>query len=801
MVGMFQRVWFRFWGQSMSSQYTFWRLVEEFKIIIPIIQRDYVQGRKDDLKIEQIRKSFIQHLLEKINQNSHKSDLDFVYGSVVNEQLKLLDGQQRLTTLFLLHWYLAWKSDVLLDKTIQETLLRFSYETRTSSKDFIKSLIEQAPNLKCTSDHDHTKKLSERIENEAWYFSIWKKDPTVQSILEMLDEIDLQFHAKEQDSYNAAQMWDNLVTHQVLTFYFLRMDDFALTDELYIKMNARGVQLTEFENFKAWLQGYTEDEIDVQVRKDFFSNLDREWTDFLWNLKCKLEDTKEKNETFDFDCMFMQFFKSVLLCHVYSHEKIVDKNKQQLEQSSDHIYDDTSSLMSRLRKNLFVSSEEYKILKGSDESLQEILKNISRLFDFIIHHNEKSEIEKILRQVFKSGTSSYVDQAHFAILYFYVQHIDQSEQFSDWFNISVRLVNNAKGYYNAESNLIKVLQGLNSLAAYIGKEKVLEKLAALQKDSQEFKKFEIAFDDYHLVHEIEKARLILQDEQWKSLFKPYEQHDYFYGQIDFLIEFSKHEDSRKACPETFKNYADKAFTLFSKEFLDDDQYRLHRTLLIFDNYLVKDGPNRSFCRQVYRTVRHRNENWRKVFDNANRRQILKRLLDELPSDFNTGSLDGIIEAYGSQINDWRIYFITYPEAIEYCQKYQIRFISHDEIYLLTSRQMNGAHVELRTYVLFLELKQQGVDKKLESDNAILDYEEVSNSIDRPALLVKNWNNGTLKIKFSQGQFLAEFYGLDQHGKEQLIELSPDIDPFSLFDNAQNEILSLVKVPNVVEGAA
>ncbi len=222
-------------------------------------------------------------------------------------QSLLLDGQQRLTTLFLLHWYLAWKSDVILDKTIQEKLLRFSYETRTSSRDFIKSLLEKASNLKCIWDHDHTKKLSERIENEEWYFSIWKKDPTVQSILEMLDEIDLQFHAKEQNSqpYNAAQMWDNLVTHQVLTFYFLRMDDFALTDELYIKMNARGVQLTEFENFKAWLQGYTEDEIDAQVRKDFFSKLDREWTDFLWNLKCKLKNARG---SFCSDAFIYQYF-------------------------------------------------------------------------------------------------------------------------------------------------------------------------------------------------------------------------------------------------------------------------------------------------------------------------------------------------------------------------------------------------------------------------------------------------------------------------------------------------------------
>lgn len=789
----------------MSSQYTFWRLVEEFKIIVPIIQRDYAQGRKDDLKIAQIRKTFIQHLLEKINQNSHKSDLDFVYGSVVDEQLKLLDGQQRLTTLFLLHWYLGWKSEVILDKTIQDKLLRFSYETRTSSRDFIKSLIEQAPNLKCIWNHDHAKKLSERIENEAWYFSIWKKDPTVQSILEMLDEIDLQFHAKEQNShpYNAAEMWDNLVTHQVLTFYFLRMDDFALTDELYIKMNARGVQLTEFENFKAWLQGYTEDEIDAQDRKDFFSKLDREWTDFLWSLKCKFEDSKEKNEAFDFDFMFMQVFKSVLLCHFYRNEDIDHKNKQQPEQSSDPTPEaDEKSLLSRLRKNLFVSSEEYKrILKGSDGSLKEILKNISRLFNLLIHHNEELEIETILKQLFKPGTSSYLDQAHFAILYFYVQHIDRFEQFSDWFNISTRLVNNAKGYYNAESNLIKVLQGLNSLAASIGNGKVLEKLADLQKDSQEFKTFEIAFDDHHLVHEIEKSKLILEDEKWKSLFKPYEQHDYFYGQIDFLIKFSRHEDSQKVCPETFKNYADKAFKLFSKEFLDDDQYRLQRSLLSFDNYLAKDGANRTFCREVYRTVRHRNENWRKVFDSANKRKILQRLLDELPADFNVDSLDNIIETYGFQVDDWRIYFIKHPEAIGYCQKYQIRLINHDEIYLLSSRQMNGAHAELRSYALYLELQQQGLDNKINDANVILDYEYVANSIDKPAVLLKNWNNGTLKIKFSQDQFLAEFYCRDQHGNEQLLELNQDTDPFSFFNNVQNEIVNWVKVKNAVEGAA
>jgi hypothetical protein len=45
--------------------------------------------------------------------------------------------------------------------------------------------------------------------------------------------------------------------------------------------------------------------------------------------------------------------------------------------------------------------------------------------------------------------------------------------------------------------------------------------------------------------------------------------------------------------------------------------------------------------------------------------------------------------------------------------------------------------------------------------------------------------------------LAEFYGRDQHGKEQLLELNQDIDPFSFFNNAQNEIVNWVKVKNAV----
>ncbi|KAA6317679.1 hypothetical protein EZS27_032201 [termite gut metagenome] len=72
------------------------------KIEIPIIQRDYAQGRTTS-EVERIRNRFLDALFRSITNGEHRV-LDFVYGDVSqNGVLTPLDGQQRLTTLFLLH--------------------------------------------------------------------------------------------------------------------------------------------------------------------------------------------------------------------------------------------------------------------------------------------------------------------------------------------------------------------------------------------------------------------------------------------------------------------------------------------------------------------------------------------------------------------------------------------------------------------------------------------------------------------------------------------------------------------------
>ena len=81
------------------------------KIEIPIIQRDYAQGRKND-EVNRIRELFLDAIFHSITDKKPIT-LDFVYGDVSAEGvLTPLDGQQRLTTLFLLYWYIAKKERI-----------------------------------------------------------------------------------------------------------------------------------------------------------------------------------------------------------------------------------------------------------------------------------------------------------------------------------------------------------------------------------------------------------------------------------------------------------------------------------------------------------------------------------------------------------------------------------------------------------------------------------------------------------------------------------------------------------------
>ena len=122
-------------GIIMENTTTFWNFIKNNEIEIPIIQRDYAQGR---IGKENLRKTFLNDLKKALDDERNELKLDFVYSSE-GSRLNPLDGQQRLTTLWLLHWYIALKAGVLKDGNCK-ILNRFSYETRISSREFCRSL-------------------------------------------------------------------------------------------------------------------------------------------------------------------------------------------------------------------------------------------------------------------------------------------------------------------------------------------------------------------------------------------------------------------------------------------------------------------------------------------------------------------------------------------------------------------------------------------------------------------------------------------------------------------------------------
>ena len=264
------------------------------KIVIPIIQRDYAQGRMDP-DVNRVRSRFLEALYRAVTEKPIV--LDFVYGDVdSNGIMTPLDGQQRLTTLFLLHWYAAKKESIPVEE--YRCLQNFSYETRYSARYFCKELVGFTPSFNI--------KISEEIINQAWFPLDWKKDPTISSMLVMIDAINDLF-------FTVDDLWNKL-KGRTITFYFLPIKDMGLTDELYIKMNSRGKPLTMFEHFKAELERELR-AIDVRTAERIISKVDREWTDLLWEYRDGGSSIEESHIT---DDEFLRYFK--FICDVICYE-------------------------------------------------------------------------------------------------------------------------------------------------------------------------------------------------------------------------------------------------------------------------------------------------------------------------------------------------------------------------------------------------------------------------------------------------------------------------------------------------
>lgn len=215
-------------------------LLSRYRVVIPGIQRHYVQGANNP-KAESVRKQFIKEIFTAIEEKQSDFNLHFIYGPINTDgedSFVPVDGQQRLTTLWLIARYAAEKAEPSDRKDLLSLLSRFTYEDRINAKRFCQALTCE------DSRWDITQDPNPDILCQDWFVDYWKEDETVASMIRMLSTIHEEWN-KHQDSITAEDILEAIASK---IRFNLKIDAFG--DDIYMKMNARGLQLTQWENFK-----------------------------------------------------------------------------------------------------------------------------------------------------------------------------------------------------------------------------------------------------------------------------------------------------------------------------------------------------------------------------------------------------------------------------------------------------------------------------------------------------------------------------------------------------------------------
>ncbi len=731
-----------------GERLTFFQLFDEkeYHIEIPIIQRDYAQGRKASFEVRDL---FLDALYNYLDENKKNRDLDFVYGSLIDNDNKNdikfipLDGQQRLTTLFLLHWYLANKDgqlDLFKDKLQKENKSKFTYETRTSSREFCDALLLNDIELEklLPPDKNQINSLSKTIKDSSWYFLSWGNDPTIKSMLVMLDAIHNKFN-------NADNFFDRLVSidNPVITFQFLNLKEFKLTDDLYIKMNARGKSLTDFENFKAKFEQHIKDlefktapkfkllfneiEKEVSVQEYFSHKIDTDWANLFWNYRDPIKNI--------YDDQLMNFIRAFAINH--------------LAAKPNDDFDLTSLKYILDRQNTNISFQKYVELKCFDEKfilelikILDYLKNEESTIKLYLkgsqYYDETDTFINIVNNSFKDAAYSY--RIKFYAFCQYLNKFETTVGLEEWLRVISNLTENTAPYNN-ETEFRRSIRSVRDLIQ-VGNTIVTNlSLDTLIVDG---------FNEYQVKEEVIKAKLILKDDNWaKLIYNTEYELKYFSCQLTFILYFSGIEDvisninnwTTKENDElfnSFNKYVTIAKVVFSNGGLRKFSDHLwQRALLSKGNYLISEGSNSSFLINNDRDI-----SWKRLLladkdGGKAKREFVKEVFDDI--DFNIldveKGLKKIVANSLKSITRWRSKFIKTPQLFNFLgAKQYIRYKSDNEIYLLAKERMSASHAELFTYSYYLN--------KIVSTSFFpfcgKDYYAISGESDEPCIYFKDW---------------------------------------------------------------
>lgn len=552
---------------NIANTTTLWQLLGKGKVVIPILQRDYAQGRSG---YENLREKFLSSIYSSLD-GKKQLKLDFVYGSSDQEcRYNPLDGQQRLTTLWLLHWYIAYRLGKLNDSDVIEHLSAFSYETRLSSSLFCQQIVKRGADIEQTEKEN----IADAIIRQTWIPSVWRQDPTIQSMLRMLsgerngkiDGIEELFAGKAK--HKIQEYWEALMLPAAtcpLVFYQLDIENLGQSDDLYVKMNGRGKPLSDFENFKADLIKYISDNewkslSDVKNKNALPILLDTKWLDFFWNYR---------TNGITLDDMMFGFINRYLLVRMMMKQipqNIEDKDlgTSDVEKAFKYLYSFTEEKNARANYNLTgfgIYQTIFDLLGGFSVlyDLRIVLENIRKFDRQTLSSCVKNPYEtsnETFEVVYTSGKNDFYRQTIPETICFWAvcQFMESPSRYctKELLTRWMRIVWNVCNYKVIDGN--KVLSEIRSKTALRSTILSLHKAFLYKWDVYNLETLKSPTDNdkasLHIIEEQEKICQInkglyngsvaeLQDKKWEEVITTIERNQIFCGSIRALFRDEK----------------------------------------------------------------------------------------------------------------------------------------------------------------------------------------------------------------------------------------------------------------------
>ncbi|MBR6250171.1 MAG: DUF262 domain-containing protein [Bacteroidales bacterium] len=460
------------------EELTFPSLLNKYdRILVPMIQRDYAQGRTDK-KAQEVRTNILNDIFDK--ESVH---FDLIFGSCEkrneNDGEKFcfvpVDGQQRLTTLFLLFLYAKKVKGLWNDLNLS----KFNYDTRRAAADFCKKVATEEWNVS-------NGKVSDSIKDSVWFMNYWENDPTVAGMLNMLDDI------HEKAKVKVFPDLDNV------TFYFFDLESNGLNENLYLKMNSRGKPLTAFENLKASIE---KELPEGEFAKNWKYNMDRDWTNAFWNSE-KPEET-DKNIT-AFIVRFLSGYWNAFMENREDDKIVADKLKD--INGKDNYAD-------------FIPFEPIKtVLNYKKNKKKDAFIRLEAAFASVLN------VEKIKPSWKENITSTNLSEYKIiAVVFAYVLFDGNTQAMRVAWNLAE---NTVSGY----DNFIIYCRRIGEIYRYIEIEKI-DIYHVLESNELKFNN-----PSAQMTEEIAKAKQIVNGgDEWETKIKEAEKKYFFKGAIRFLF--------------------------------------------------------------------------------------------------------------------------------------------------------------------------------------------------------------------------------------------------------------------------